>query len=46
LSFGGKKSLPLVAKHVKPIKVARSWLTNEFGSDECLVPEASMRRGR
>src|SRR6202140_2569779 len=40
LSFGGMNGLPLVVKHVKPIKVARSWLTNEFGSNECLVPEA------
>src|ERR1700688_4166588 len=40
LSFGAMNGLPLVVKHVKPIKVARSWLTNEFGSDECLVPEA------
>jgi hypothetical protein len=40
LSFGAIKGLPLVVKHVKPIKVARSWLTNEFGSDQLLVPEA------
>src|ERR1700674_1032950 len=43
LSFGAIKGLPLVVKHVKPIKVARSWLTNEFGSNECLVPEAQAK---
>src|ERR1700693_6088506 len=40
LSFGAARGLPLVVKHVKPIKVGGSWLTNEFGSDECLVPKA------
>jgi len=40
LSFGATSGLPLVVKHVKPIKVGGSWLTNEFGLGECLVPEA------
>src|SRR4029077_15044981 len=34
---------PLVVKHVKPIKVARSWLTNEFGFDERLVSQAQAK---
>src|ERR1700693_998190 len=40
LSFGAIKALPLVVKHVKPIKVARSRLTNEFGPNQRLVPKA------
>jgi len=31
LSFGATRALPLVVKHVKPIKVTCSWLTNEIG---------------
>src|ERR1700693_6075882 len=45
LSFGAIKGLPLVVKHVKPIKVARSRLTNEFGSNECLVPKTQSEVG-
>src|SRR6202162_1530552 len=40
LSFGAIKGLPLVVKHVKPIKVARSRLTNKFGPNQLFVPEA------
>src|SRR5580704_3965553 len=40
LSFGATRGLPLVVKHVKPIKVGGSWLTNEFGFDQLLVAEA------
>src|SRR5580704_3888967 len=40
LSFGATRGLPLVVKHVRPIKVGGSWLTNEFGSDQLLVPKA------
>ena len=40
LSFGATRTLPLVVKHVKPIKVARSRLTNEFGPNEWFVPKA------
>src|SRR5271169_6929106 len=45
LSFRATSGLPLVVKHVKPIKVGGSWLTNEFGSDECLVPKAQSEMG-
>src|SRR4029077_15253304 len=45
LSFGAIKGLPLVVKHVKPIKVGGSWLTNEFSSDECFVSPATAEGG-
>jgi hypothetical protein len=43
LSFGAKRGLPLVVKHVKPIKVGGSWLTNEFGTSQSLVPKAQAK---
>src|SRR5271169_623264 len=45
LSFGATRGLPLVVKHVKPIKVGGSWLTNEFGPDKCLIPKAQPEVG-
>ena len=45
LSFGATSDLPLVVKHVKPIKVGRSWLTNEFGSSECFVSNTKSEVG-
>jgi hypothetical protein len=45
LSFGATSGLPLVVKHVKPIKVGGSRLTNEFGSNQCLVPKAQAEVG-
>src|SRR5579872_3182875 len=39
-SFGATRALPLVVKHVKPIKVGGSWLTYEFGFCDRFVPEA------
>ena len=40
LSLGAIRGLPLVVKHVKPIKVAGSWSTNEFGVDKLLIAQA------
>jgi len=40
LIFGGINVRPLVVKHVKPIKVACSWLTDEFACGRRIVPQA------
>jgi hypothetical protein len=45
LSFGAIKGLPLVVKNVKPIKIARSRLTNQFGPNKCLIPQTQPKVG-
>jgi hypothetical protein len=41
LSFGATRGLPFFVEHIKPIKVARSWFTNEFGFDKLLVSDVA-----
>jgi len=43
LSFAVTKTLPLFVKHVKPITVARSRLTNQFGTNSVSLPRHSPR---
>src|SRR6202140_2335175 len=45
LSFGATRGLPLFVKHVKPIKVARSRLTNEFGINQWFVAKTQPEVG-